>query len=311
MAHLSLNRLVINGGAGEFGLFWAFRGGILTCHLTGEALACHLTGELHQTNVASVVKHFVALILTMQIGSSAADGQPTPANSLPARIDSTSVRQQDSTMLRTPTAAEGTPAQIFESYATSFTISEATYVPSIDLSGRLGAYVPEISLPLTILVKDKSSTVYVSWSTFWTFSIALIGEAFAGDLLGATWLQMGIRYALLVPALAFNTFHHLVIIGPDGLSESTDMQLSTFVGWRTDLFGRAADSLSLVRWAPMAGIQVGWFDNQQQSSMSFALRLGVESPIDYESGLQPQHRRLRVFMGVRWYYYPRGPRQSR
>ena len=108
-----------------------------------------------------------------------------------------------------------------------------------------------------------------------------------------------IEYGLLAPALLLNSQHHLVIIGPGGLSEATHSRLTAFAGFRMDCYSR---DVTWARLSPMAGIQHAFNltgSSDGNASNWLALSAGIEAPVDFEAvahSIPP-----RSFVGVKYY----------
>ncbi len=181
----------------------------------------------------------------------------------------------------------------------SFAYSRKTYVPAIGSTlERIGMYVPELSLPLTFVDTETGSSG-VSFTPFMTLTFGIMAEWLAGEQLGVRWLQSAIRYGLLIPALALNSSHHLVLMRKGAAMESPVHELTAFLGWRTDLWENFS------RWTPMAGLQYSFVERAAttEGSMRGGLGLctGVEAPVDLPS--QGKAIPARVFVGLKWYIW--------
>lgn len=180
-----------------------------------------------------------------------------------------------------------------------FEYSSKTYVPSLRLRRQTGVYSQEISLPFTVLGKDTGGVVYMSWSTFVTAGIGLLGEAVAGELLGAQWLRLAIRYALFFPWAYLSSQHGLAIMGPEGMARSESSRLLFFGGTRLDCFGSANPWM---RWTLTVGFQVEFKTGGGtggQTSDWWGLSFGSEIPFDEADRVQAGEPRL--FIGLRTY----------
>ena len=165
-------------------------------------------------------------------------------------------------------------------FVVSFGYSRKTYVPAIGASLRhIGVYFPEVSIPFTVMDTDTGSTGF-SYTWIAPLTIAVLGEWLAGKVLGVRWLQLAIRYSMLVPVLAINSYHHLVLMGKGGAMEPPRQQLTAFLGSRMDLWDHGS------RWTPMAGLQysvIGPYGNNQDFETGWGLCAGIEAPVDLQS----------------------------
>jgi hypothetical protein len=187
-----------------------------------------------------------------------------------------------------------------ERFLISFAYSQKTYIPAIGVTFRhIGAYFPEVSFPLTFMDTDTGSTG-CSYTVFLTLTFGILGEWLAGEVLGARWLQLGIRYGLFLPALALNSYHHLVLIGKGGAMETPLHELTAFLGWRTDLWEDAQ------RWTPMAGLQYSFVEAPASTGIpsgGMGLCIGVQAPMDLSS--HGKEIPAGFFVGLKWYLWAR------
>jgi len=183
----------------------------------------------------------------------------------------------------------------------SFGYSTDTYVPATGLGTQIGAYFPEVFLPVTVLGRDpyNGNKWNISWSALVPIGTAMVISVFHPQDVGPG-VQKVLIYALLAPVLAANSQHHLVLVGPRGLVESDQFRLTAFVGCRTDCYTR---DITWVRWTPMAGLQQGLNltgESEMSSTKWLVLSGGIEAPVDFSSGVHSMPSLL--FINLKYYF---------
>ncbi len=171
-----------------------------------------------------------------------------------------------------------------------------TYVPEIAVHQQMGVYIPEVTLPVTILAKDpyNGNKISVSWAAAIPIGAAMaVGVIHTDDAPG---LRNFLMYAIFIPALALNCQHHVLLAGPGGFVNVGWMRLSIFAGWRTDCY---SPDITWLRWTPMAGIQQAFRisdDADETTGKWIAVAAGIERPV----GTQAPPSRL--FAGLKYYF---------
>ena len=172
-----------------------------------------------------------------------------------------------------------------------------TYIPALNIGAQVGAYLPELCLPITVIARDaeNENKTSISWTSAVTVgAIMCAGVMHPEDVPG---LRTVFFYTVVVPLLALNCQHHLVVVGPNGLLGSSAVRLTAFAGWRTDCY---SPGITWVRWTPMVGLQqeVNLSDDGGATTGKWlAIAEGVESPV----GTHAPPTRLQIALQ---YFFP-------